>query len=127
MIRPRPNADPGLAEAVRDELQRRGGAPEAARIWSLALEVADTRTGEIRLTRERMAARAGMTPERVSGVLDTLRVMKALWLRPGWRRGPARYFLNPAIAGGKGARPRLPADAQRSLAVALDDWPHCPY
>ncbi len=119
--------DPGLEAAVRRELERRGQASEAARLWTLALEGADPRTGEILLAREDLAARSGLAPERVSGVLETLRVMKALWLRPGWRRGPARYFVNPALASRATARPRRQAAPFRTLAVALDDWPHCPY
>lgn len=119
--------DSGLEAAVRHELERRGEASEAAGVWALALEGADPRTGEILLTRGDMAVRAGMTAAQVSGVLETLRVMKALWLRPGWRRGPARYFVNPAIAGRATARPRYQAAPLRTLAVALGDWPHCPY
>lgn len=122
------DVDPELDGAVCRELERGGQSPGSVRVWRLALDAAHPRTGEILLSREDMATGAGLTPARVSGALETLRIMKALWLRPGWRRGRARYFVNPAIVGRAAApRPSLPAGAFRTLAVALDDWPHCPY
>jgi len=119
--------DPGLSAAVSRELERRGEPPASVRLWTLSLAAAHPRSGEILLSREDLAGSSGLSPARVTGTLETLRIMKALWLRPGWRQGPPRYFVNPAVMARAAPRPARPADALATLGVALDDWPHCPY
>lgn len=86
---------------------------QAAELWSLLLDDAHPDTGQITLTRDRIAARLGMAPGNVSRIMTELERSGAIARRRDGRR--VRYSIaSAAEAGPKPAGEPEPEEARDS-------------
>lgn len=98
----------------------------ASLIWAELFTAVDMQTGEIMLSRDELAARAGISSSNLSAIMGELEsvgaVSKHREPQPGVRGlGPVRYFMNPRVATHlpKMARDQAQAVAPRPPTVRL--------